>query len=189
MVFLKSLLIKILNLATHPGMDENKKLAIQVATFDAVVTLFIGTFYLIDAWLNNLDPLTFIYLVGASLYGLAIYLLYKRHYDAGRILGFFVSLVEIFISVDSSSVQSGFEYFYFTSLAIPFVAFSFDERLKGGMLTSIGATVLIIQQVIGTGLFFPINEPGEWDRVITMSIVVIYHLAVFTVARWQLAVA
>ncbi len=177
----------LISLGTTREMPENKKLAIQIAVFDSYWTLVTFLFYLSyavyrsDAFLINCElALAFLVMVG-------IYLIHKRWHDAGRILIHVTGLAGIFLSVDATPVGSGYEFYYFTSITIPFISFSSEEQWKGVILSLMGAVLLIVQNVLGPGLVFPPLQIMGEDRLVAQIFVCVYLIAVFWVARWNIS--
>lgn len=107
-------------------------------------------------------------------------------YDLARILIHQAGLIEIFLTADAVGVKSGYEFYYFTSIAVPFITFTHEEQWKATALTTISCVVLIFQQIAGFGLIMePMTVPPE-DRMIAILFVMSYVLTVFAIGRFQL---
>lgn len=181
----KKILIKLISFGVYPEMDDNKKIAIQIASFDGIaslLTFFVYTFNLFTHDRNFLDQ---IYIGATFLCACGLYLLSRRKYDSGRILIHFVGLLGIFLSIDGVGLNSGFEFYYFAPLIVPFVVFTPEEFKKSILLSLSGGIVFLIQQTIGTGHF---SDPVSFtyaDRILSISILFLYLIALFSISRWQ----
>lgn len=182
----KSLLSKSISIGVHKRLSENKKLAIQIATLDGYWSLFVIAFYILHSLVNGHDNLMILHGSCLLLTAFGIWLIQKRHYDIARPLIHFIGLFEIFLSADSSSINSGAEFYYFTSISIPFIIYSYEEQWKGIFLTCFASFVLVSQQILGTGLFMEQLEFSMVDRIMAILFVVSYFILILTVARWQL---
>lgn len=178
-----------LSIGVHRELSEVKKLAIQIATLDGYWSLVVISFYVIQALVAR--PLSHLLMHGGSLlvtiFGL--WLISQRRYDFGRVLLHFIGLFEIFLSADSTPRMEWAEYFYFTSIVIPFVTFSFDEQWKGYLLSATAIVLLFLQQYLGTGHFMEIVEISPLDRNIGIGFVISFFVLVLGVGRRQLKLA
>ena len=160
-------------------------MAIQIATLDSYWTLIVTSFYIYFSLSRHHDPVLFIQ-IGAFIFTvLGIFLIVKGFYDSARYLVHGVGLIQIYLSADAAGPNSGAEFFYFTSIAIPFVTFGFEEQWKGLLQTFLAVIFLSVQQIVGTGIFFPIEEFTSTDKLNAMLFVVSYFILVFSVVRWQ----
>lgn len=92
----------------------------------------------------------------------------------------------IFYANDVFGTESGFEFYYFTSIMMPHLTFSLDEIWKGIPLSAAACVTFITQQIYGTGLLLdPITAPPE-ERIIAIIIVVLFVITILSVARWRL---
>lgn len=186
---MKQTLIKYLSIAVFPHLSDSKKLAIQAATFDGYSTILTMFFYLIYTYSIGDKILAFCFLPGMALMSLGLWLLTKQKYDVGRYLLHVVSLAQIAITGDASGVNSGVEFYYFTSLIVPFVTFTQEERHKGLTLSAISCVVLIAQQYFGAGLVFGQLPVSHIDKIISLFICCLFMMAFLAVARWQIFLA
>lgn len=183
---LKSLLLVAFSIGIHDGLSEEKKFALRVALMDAYWSLVAMIFYTVYSFQNNLFPAFYIHLVCFALTILGTFLLGNRKYDVGRILIHQVGLTEIFLSADAVGVRSGYEFYYFTSIAVPFITFTFEEQWKATALTTMACLTLLFQQVAGHGLIMPHMDVPPEDRMIAILFVMSFVLTVFSIGRIQL---
>lgn len=183
---LKSLLWSAFSIGIHDGLSEEKKLALRIALMDAYWSLVAMSFYTFYSFHNNLFPAFYIHCACFALTIFGTFLLSLRKYDFGRILIHQVGLAEIFLTADAVGVTSGYEFYYFTSIAVPFITFTFEEQWKATMLTTIACLTLIFQQIAGHGLIMNHMEVPPEDRMIAILFVMFYVLTVFTIGRIQL---
>ncbi len=183
---LKKILLKAISFAIYPQLDENKKIAIQIASFDAIASLTAFVFYLFYSLVDNSFPLTWCHLTASILCFYGIMLLRWHHYNAGRFLIFFVGLAEIFICIDGVSNSSGFEIYYLSPLLLPFVVFTPEELPKSISLSLCAFAVFLIQQYMGPGLLSNTTEVSNLDKVITISILFTYIVGLLSISRWQM---
>lgn len=183
---IKYQLLKFLSLGTYPEMEENKKLAIQLATFTGFSLLVTLLFHFFFALYRGHYPLYYFYTAGAVIVYIGLWCLVKRHYDTGRFIIHLVAIFQVFITADAVGGVGGYEYYYFLTLMTPFVVFSIEERKKGFVLSGLAATALIVQQLIGTGLIFPVLVPTPGEGLISVIVVIIFMVSVLSVARWQM---
>lgn len=186
---MKELLVKYLSIAVYPHLPDSKKLAIQVATFDGYSTIITMFFYFVYCSMRGDYALSFCFLPGMLLMSFGLWLLVKQKYDVGRYLLHMTSLGQIAITGDASGVNSGVEFYYFTSLIVPFVTFTQEERKKGLVLSTISCTVLALQQYFGTSLIFDPLPISSIDKILSLVICCIFMMGFFTVARWQIYLA
>lgn len=187
MLKLRSFLTNVLSLGVHTGLSEAKKFAIRIATFDGIGSAIAMFFYVVYSFENNLYPLAYVHLTCLSLVLFGMYLLYKQFYDSARYLIALTGIAEIYITADSVGPGAGYEFYYFTQILIPYITWSIDEKWwKGTLLSGISATLLVVQQIIGTGVFFEITAVPKEDKLISIIIVMIYIFLVLVVARWKL---
>lgn len=183
---LRSLFLNSVSVGIHDGLSEEKKLALRIALLDAYWSLIAMSFYTVYSFQNRLFPAFYIHLACFALTIFGTILLGYRRYDFGRILIHQVGLVEIFLTADAVGVRSGYEFYYFTSIAVPFITFTFEEQWKATMLTTISCSVLLFQQIAGHGLIMDHMEVPPEDRMIAILFVMSYVLTVFTIGRIQL---
>lgn len=186
---MKEKLVKALSIAVYPHLPDSKKLAIQVATFDGYSTIITMFFYFVYCYFRGDYALSFCFLPGMILMSFGLWLLVKQKYDIGRYLLHMTSLAQIAITGDASGVNSGVEFYYFTSLIVPFVTFTQEERKKGLVLSTISCTVLALQQYFGTSLIFDPLPISSIDKILSLVICCIFMMGFFTVARWQIYLA
>lgn len=186
MLFIKKVFLKLISFGVYPQMEENKKIAIQIASFDGIASLLTFFFYVFYNIHGDNNFLTFMYISAFALCAVGIYLIQRRHYDAGRVLIHFVGLFGIFLSIDAIAVSSGFEFYYFAPLIVPFVTFTPDELNKSILLSLSGLTVFILQQFIGPGHLSPLVLVSDTDRVVTIGILFVYIIGLFSISRWQM---
>lgn len=168
-------------------MDENKKLVIQVATFDGIFTMFTMTFFMVYVFSMKTSPtMAICFGIGLLIMGFGLWLLSKQKYDFGRAVLHLTALSQIYISADMTGENSGYEFFYFTSVTVPFVTFTVDEQKKGFLLTAIAIIVIVVQQIVGTGIFFEHLPVNKMDKILSVVSVMIFMTAIMWVARWQM---
>lgn len=184
---MKKSLISFFSLGVYPDLSESKKLAIQVATFDGVATIVTMLFYLFFTFTRGDHLLAACFVPGIFLMVVGLRLLNKRHYDIGRYLLHLTAVAQIFVTGDATGSQSGFEFYYFTSITVPFVTFTLEEQKKGLMMSAITFVVLMFQQIMGTGLLFDPLPITTADKVISIIIVVSFMVVFLTVARRQIS--
>lgn len=182
---LKAKFIRALSLGLKPGLSEGKKLSIQIATLDAYWSLTTIAFYIITALIRDFHPLLYVHCASFFLISIGTVLLWKHHYDVARFMIHFVCLGELFLTADAYGANSGVENFYFTSIAIPFVTFSLEERWKGNIQVIMASLVLITQQTIGSNHFLPTIEILPGDKITAIIVVISYFLLIFGVVRRQ----
>lgn len=182
----KNLLAQAISIGVHNGLSESKKLAIQIATLDGYWSLFVILFYVLHSMVNGHSKLLMLHTSCFLLTIFGIWLFKKRHYDVARPMIHFIGLFEIFLTADSSNINSGAEFFYFTSISIPFITFTYEEKWKGILLTCFACSVLVAQQILGTGIFMEQLSFSIVDRVMAILFVVSYFIVILNVARWQL---
>ena len=171
---------------THSQLEDSKRLAIQIANFDGLLTLVTLAIYFSISIIKDYRPLLVLYSIGIVLVLLGLGLIRYRKYDSGRIIIHLNGLAQIFISGDYYLPGSGYEYYYFTSLTIPLITFSLEEHWKGIILSAMAAVICFVQMYIGPGLILsPIKAPPE-ESMAALLIVMIYIIVVFAVFRWQL---
>lgn len=185
---LHQVLLKIISIGVFPGMEENKRLAIQVATFDSYLTFLTVFGYFVMAWNNDLAPIYLWNGIALVLITAGILCIKNYKHDVGRILVSTVGVSVMFIMTDSYGIDSGFEYYYFLSITLPFVLFSVDEKKKRYFMVLYGASVFLIQQFLGSGLIAPEQVATEFDRISALVTVVLYMVGVLVLASWQLSV-
>jgi signal transduction histidine kinase len=180
---IKNIFVSTVSFGVYPGMEDDKKIVIQIASFDGIATLlsFVAYVFLYfdHKWLF------WCHLIATLTCLIGIFLLSKRRYDFGRYLIFSIGLIEMFINVDALSTKSGFEFYYLAPIVVPFFVFTPKEYKKSITLSFIGFTVFIIQQIIGHGHFSEVQEATSEDRIITLSIIFIYIFGLFSISRWQ----
>lgn len=185
MLFAKKLFLKLISFGVYPQMDDHKKIAIQIASFDAIATLVTFIFYFFYELHGKNELLTHTHLYASLMTILGIYLIRIKKYDSGRILIHFVGLLGIFLSIDGVAPNSGFEFYYFAPLIVPFVTFTPEELIKSIFLALSGFAVFIFQQFIGPGHFSTLSAVTTNDRSITVAILFCYVLSLFSISRWQ----
>lgn len=184
---LRSFLTNLLSFGVHTGLSEAKKFAIRIATFDAIGSAIAMFFYVLYSYENQLFPLFYVHLSCLCLVLFGMYLIYKRFYDIARYLIALTGLAEIFITADSVGPGAGYEFYYFTQILIPYITWSIDEKWwKGTLLSGISATLLVVQHMIGSGVFFDITPVPKEDKLISIIVVMVYIFLVLIVARWKL---
>lgn len=186
---LKRGLHRLISSGLHADLPEDMKVAIQVANADVLLTIATLLFYSGEAFFGPASPLAIIHPTGLLVSILGFYLIRKRFYDTGRILIHLNGLVMIFCPADIYSGQSGFEFYYFISITIPFVTFAFSEYRKGLVLSAIAGALLVFQEYAGQGLIFETVPTPPNMRSDATIIVMIYLTAIFAVARWQLSIS
>lgn len=183
---IKAFFTKVLSLGFHPELEEGKKFALQVSTLDAYWSIIAFTFYSIYTYAHEQYPLFYFHVLNLFLMFCSLLLIRNRFYDLGRILIHQAGLLGIFICADAFGNDSGFEYYYFTSVIMPHLSFSLKEIWKGIILSAITCTVFVTQQIIGTGLLVnKLVAPPE-EKLIAIVFVLLFTLTVLTVARWRL---
>jgi signal transduction histidine kinase len=183
---LKAFFLRAISFGVYSQLGEEKKLAIQLSTVDGYWT-FIALFsYLIYTLIDGKYPLYLFHGIAVILVAFGIYCYKLRWYDLGRYLINIVGMSEVFLQADAAKPNVGYEFYYLTSIAVPFIIFTYEERWKGFILTLISTVVFITQQLIGTGVFLPIMETGPQERIIAVLFVVSYFLLIFSVGRWQI---
>lgn len=183
---LKRMFLNAISLGIDEGLSEDKKLAIRISVADAYWSLVAMGFYFVYSLHYSLYPAAWIHLACFCLTLFGTFLFKYKKFDFARILIHLVGLFEIFITADAAGTYSGYEYYYFISIAMPFITFTHQEQLKATVLTAITCSVLIFQQFVGHGfLMDQIAVPDE-DRLIAIIFVMSYVLTVFTIGRLQL---
>lgn len=183
---LKSFIWAVFSIGIHDGLSEEKKLALRIALMDAYWSLVAMSFYTIYSIQNNLFPAAYIHLGCFALTIFGTILIGFRRYDMGRVLVHMIGLAEIFLTADAVGVRSGYEFYYFTSIAVPFITFTFEEQWKATVLTTIACLTLLFQQIAGHGLIMDHMEVPPEDRMIAIFFVMSYVLTVFSIGRIQL---
>lgn len=189
MLFAKKVLLKLISFGVYPHMDDNKKIAIQISSFDGIASLLAFLFYFAYSIHGNNSLISYYHLTAFILCLYGIYLIKSKHYDAGRILIHFVGLFGIFLTIDGSAPNSGMEFYYFAPLTVPFVTFTPEELRKSIFLALSGFIVFIIQKITGPGIFSEIIHISNTDKVITIAILFAYIIALFSISRWQMNMA
>ncbi len=182
----KSYFVRAISFGVHPQLTEEKKLAIQLSTLDGYWTFITIVAYLAYAVAYDRYPLYLFHAVALGFVALGIYCYYLRRYDLGRYLVNIVGLIEIFIIADAAKPNVGYEFYYLTSIAVPFIIFTHDERWKGAVLTLFSSSLFIFQQIYGTGIFLEIMDTPSGERIAAVLFVVSYFFLIFTVGRWQI---
>lgn len=182
---MKAQFIRAISIGIKRDLSESKKLAIQIATLDSYWTLVVTTFYIFFSISRHNEPILITQISALLLTGVGIILIVKGYYDTARFLVHTVGLIQVFFSADATGVNSGAEFFYFTSIAIPFVTFDFEEQWKGLVQSLTASIFLVTQQLIGTGRFFPVGDFSTNDKIHAMLFVISYFVLVFSVVRWQ----
>ena len=185
MNFLKKSLVKSLSFAIHPQLDENKKIAIQIASFDGIASVISISLYLFGIS-SGLFTLHFLHITTITFCLFGLWLLKRHHYNAGRFIIFYAGLAEIYFCLDAVAVSSGMEFYYFPSLIVPFVVFTPDEVRKSIALSMSALCLYVFQQLIGPGHFSAISEVSHSERIITIAILFTYVFGLFSVSRWQM---
>lgn len=185
MNFLKKSLVKSLSFAIHPQLDENKKIAIQIASFDGIASVISISLYLFGIS-SGLFTLHFLHITTITFCLFGLWLLKRHHYNAGRFIIFYAGLAEIYFCLDAVAVSSGMEFYYFPSLIVPFVVFTPDEVRKSIALSMSALCLYVFQQLIGPGHFSAISEVSHIERIITIAILFTYVFGLFSVSRWQM---
>jgi hypothetical protein len=189
MLFAKKVLLKLISFGIYPQMEDNKKIAIQISSFDGIASVLTFLFYFIYAIHGVNSLISYSHLTALILCVFGIYLIKKRRYDAGRILIHFVGLFGIFLTVDGIAPNSGLDFYYFAPLIVPFVTFTPEELHKSILLALSGFIVFIIQQILGPGLLSDVIYISNTDKVITIAILFVYIIALFSISRWQMNMA
>jgi signal transduction histidine kinase len=183
---LKYYFIELLSMATHVGMEENKKLAIQVATFDGFWSCFAVIFYLCYSLYFQQFPLYLFHSIALISVAVGLCLLRLQRYDIARYLIHLTGLAEVFLSADALGPTSGFEFYYFTSITIPYVTFSIEERTKGFVLSGISFVLLVTQLFLGPGIFLAVVPVSEIEKYISVFVMITFIITVMSVSRWQI---
>lgn len=178
--------LKSISLGIHEGLSEDKKLAIRISVADAYWSLVAMGFYFVYSIHHSLYPAAWIHLACFCLTLFGTFLFKNQKFDFARILIHQVGLFEIFITADAAGTHSGYEYYYFISIAMPFITFTHQEQLKATILTAISCSVLIFQQFAGPGMLMDQIVVPDEDRLIAILFVMSYVLTVFTIGRLQL---
>lgn len=186
MKYLKQFFFRLISIGIHSKLSEEKKLAIQISTLDGYWSLIAISFYIIDAVSKNLYPLYHLHIMSLIITLLGIWFIKKHWYDIARPLIHIIGLIQIFITGDCAGVYSGYEFYYFTSIAIPFITFTYQEQWKGNILTALACLTFLFQLRFGTGHLGIVWETNEKDKFIALLFVMSYFLLIFTFARWQL---
>ncbi len=171
---LKPYFVRAISFGIHPLLSEEKKLAIQLSTLDGYWTFLTIFAYLVYTVASGRYPLYLFHAVSLLLVAIGIYCYYLRRYDLGRYLVNIVGLTEVFLTADAAKPNVGHEFYYLTAIAVPFIIFTHEERLKGALLTLISTSVFIIQQIYGTGLFLEVMETAPEERIVAVLFVVSY---------------
>ncbi|MFL5784856.1 MAG: sensor histidine kinase [Bacteriovoracaceae bacterium] len=182
---LKSYFVRAISIGVHPLLNEERKLAVQLSTLDAYWTFLTIFAYFIFTVREDHYPLYLIHVAALLLVATGIYSFSRRRYDLARFLVNIVGTTEIFLTADAARPNVGYEFYYLTAIAVPFIIFTYDERWKGALLTLFSASMFIIQEIWGTGLFLKVAETGPEERIVAILFVISYFFLIFTVGRWQ----
>ena len=183
--FIKNIYLKLISLGITPQMEDNKKFAIQISKFDGIASFLTFLFYFIYNSNSSKSVISYSHLIEAILCVYGINLIRIKKYDAGRILIYIVGLAGTFLTIDSVAPRSGYEFYYFATIIVPFVTFTPEEMNKSIILALSGLLVFLIQQTIGPGIFSDITLVSNTDRVVNISILFVYIIALFSISRWQ----
>ncbi|WPU64070.1 sensor histidine kinase [Peredibacter starrii] len=183
---LKANFLRALSIGVHPGLDEGKKFAIQVATLDGYWSFFAFFFYAIYTYVEGHTFLFYFFTASSVLTVLGLWLIAKHQFDIARVLIHQVGLYAIFVTADALGVGSGVEYYYFTSVLVPHIVFSLEELWKGAILSASTCVVFIAQHILGSGLLLSAIPSTGNDKLIAIIFVLSFTLSVLTVARWRL---
>ena len=183
---LKNLIVKLLSLGVSPGMEGAKRLAIQVATFDGIATIATMMFYLVYTYMRGDYPLDLFFACGLVVMSFGMWCLRQKHHDVGRFILHLTALAQIFVTTDIAGENSGYEFYYFTSVTFPFITFTNAEKKKGYFLTFVSLAVLLSQQLLGTGLIMEPIGISAHDKFVSIFIVMLFMISFLSVARWQI---
>lgn len=183
---LKAYFVKAISFGVHPQLSEEKKLAIQLSTLDGYWTFLTILAYLVYTVVEGRYPLYLFHAISLVLVAVGIYGYYLRRYDLGRFLVNIVGMTEVFLTADAAKPNVGYEFYYLTSIAVPFIIFTHEERFKGALLTLFSTGLFIFQQTFGTGLILEVMETAPEERIVAVLFVVSYFFLIFTVGRWQI---
>lgn len=179
-------LIRAISIGLHPKLSEEKKLAIQLSTLDGYWTFAAIFMYFVYSLIDKRSPLYYFHAIALVLVAFGVYCYYLRRYDLGRYLVNIVGMTEVFLAADAARPNVGYEFYYLTSIAVPFIIFTHDEKWKGALLTLFSTGVFIFQQTAGTGIFLDIQETAPEERIVAVLFVVSYFFLIFSVGRWQI---
>lgn len=185
MEMLKLFILKIISIGTSTGMEDAKRLAIQVATFDGIWTLVTMVIYLLYTFSRGNHPLDLLFGLAILIILFGLWLISKHRYDLGRYVLHLTALTQIFLTADAAGDHSGYEFYYFTSVTVPFFTFTMEERWKGFVLTGIALVVLVSQEFYGTGHFMAPISITNVDKIFSVVMAMVFIIAVLSVARWQ----
>lgn len=186
MKMIRDFFVRAISFGVYPQLSEEKKLAIQLATLDGYWT-FIAVFsYFAYTITDNRYPLYLFHFTALVLIAAGIYCFRLRRYDLGRYLVNIVGMTEVFLSADAAKPNIGYEFYYLTSIAVPFIIFTHEEKWKGAFLTLFSTALFLIQQIYGTGLIMDVLETAPEERIVAVLFVVSYFFLIFTVGRWQI---
>lgn len=183
---IKSYFVRAISIGVHPQLGEEKKLAIQLSTLDGYWTFLAIFSYFILTIADGRYPLYYFHGISVLLVGAGIYCYYLRRYDLGRFVVNIVGMTEVFLTADAAKPNVGYEFYYLTSIAVPFIIFTHEERWKGALLTLFSSGLFIFQQIYGTGIFLEVMETAPEERIMAVLFVVSYFFLIFTIGRWQI---
>jgi signal transduction histidine kinase len=186
MINVKKWFFKALSIGVHPGLDEGKKFALQVATVDGYWSVIAFAFYVFHSLSYQREFLFYNHIASLLLMVLGLWLLTKRKYDFGRFLIHQVGLYQIFIATDVFGFGSGLEYYYFTSVLMPHITFSLDEIWKGVFLSATACVLFITQLLLGSNLLMVPLPVAPDDKIVAIVFVLLFTLSILAVARWRL---
>lgn len=183
---LKDFFARAISIGVYPQLSEEKKLAIQLATVDGYWTFLTLFGYFAYSLMEGKYPLYLFHGASLLLVGVGVYSYSLRRYDLGRFLVNIIGMSIVFITADAARPNVGFEFYYLTAIAVPFIIFTQDEWRKGLLLTIFSTSLFIFQQVFGTGLIMDIIETGPEERIVAVLFIISYFILIFTVGRWQI---
>ena len=186
MLFINKILLKLISFGIYPQMEDNKKIAIHITSFDGVASCLVFFFYSLYHIHGKNSLISYSHFIAFILSGLGIYLIKRKMYDAGRILIHTVGLLVIFITIDGFAPRSGLEFYYFSPMIVPFAIFTPEELNKSILLALSGFIFFVIQQVVGPGHLSNIIHISETDRVLSIAILFMYIIGLFIISRWQM---
>lgn len=183
---LKSRLTKILSLGGMEELSPGKRFSLQIAVMDGYWSVIAFSTYVIWSVLQNHVQLFWVHFFCLLVMFVGLSFIYNKKYDVGRYVIFLGGLFAIFCGNDVFGKDSGIEYYYFVSIMMPFLTFSLEEIKKGIPLSFTAFFLCILQQILGTGLFFNTIPPSSADRILAIGFVALFTISVLFVVRWRL---
>jgi len=95
----------------------------------------------------------------------------------------------VFTTLDSVGLNSGYDAYYLVSISMPFLIYTFDEKIKSTLLSLLSVMLYMGQYILGDGLFFAkIDEPpsSPWFARVGSTL---FTILIFIAFRWKMNLA